>query len=59
MIEMLGGARWWEDRAAAWIAPAAAWLARDAHATRPRWAIAMALGLAVAALAGAAWLEGA
>ncbi len=59
VMAMLGGQRWWRDPAGAWITRAAAWFSRPALVVRTRWAIALLLALAVAAMTGAAWLDGA
>ncbi|MGI4953408.1 MAG: proton-conducting transporter membrane subunit [Janthinobacterium lividum] len=59
VIEVMGGARWWSDPMAPWLTRTAAWFARPALAPRSRLALAVLLAVALAALAGAAWLEGA
>lgn len=59
VIEIMGGPRWWADPMAPWLIRMAAWFARPALATRPRLTVAVLLALTLAALAGAAWLEGA
>ena len=59
VLDVLGGARWWDDRAAPYLARAAAWCGRSAAESRPRWALAILLAVALAALASVAWLEGA
>jgi len=59
MLDVLGGARWWDDRAGPYLARAAAWYGRSAAGSRPRWALAILLAAALAGLAGVAWLEGA
>ena len=59
VLDVLGGPRWWADPLAPWLARAGAWFGRTAPPSRPRLAIAVLLALALAGLAGAAWLEGA
>jgi hydrogenase-4 component B len=59
VMEAVGGRRWWIDPAAPWLRRAAGWFGRTAAKTRPRLALAVLLALAVVAVAGVAWLEGA
>ena len=59
VLDGLGGSRWWSDPAAPLLARMAAWFGREAPAPAPRLALAVLLALGLAALAGAAWLEGA
>jgi NADH:ubiquinone oxidoreductase subunit 5 (subunit L)/multisubunit Na+/H+ antiporter MnhA subunit len=59
VLDVLGGPRWWTDRLGPPMDRAAQWLGRDGLATKPRLALAVLLVLALAALAGVAWLEGA
>jgi formate hydrogenlyase subunit 3/multisubunit Na+/H+ antiporter MnhD subunit len=59
VLDVLGGPRWWDDKAGSYLARAAAWCERSAADSRPRWALAILLAVALAGLAGVAWLEGA
>jgi formate hydrogenlyase subunit 3/multisubunit Na+/H+ antiporter MnhD subunit len=59
VLDVLGGARWWADPAARPLIRAALWFGRDALAVNARLALAVLLLVALAALAGVAWLEGA
>jgi formate hydrogenlyase subunit 3/multisubunit Na+/H+ antiporter MnhD subunit len=59
VLDVLGGAPWWADPTGPHLTRAGRWLGRDALATHARLALAALLAVAVAALAGVAWLEGA